>query len=93
MESFDLVIDRKVSMWMREHHTVEAETKEAAVEILRKCLEDKGDTYALESSDDHYETLLETEELLTPQENSGQSTIEICEAPEYGVLWCNADPS
>lgn len=66
MEIFNLVIDTKNTIWRRCYVKIEAETLEEAINIVK----DDHDCY-------DSELLLETECLMTPEENDGKPTIEI----------------
>jgi hypothetical protein len=91
MAEFNLAIDRKVTVWNREHHCVEANSQEEAIEKLRThILEDDSATCDLSSYTCELETLLDTEEKIAPEDNNGQSTIEIVNMSNGGsVLWSN----
>lgn len=79
METFDFYQDRKVSCWERTYFSVTAENYDKALEIIQSW---KGED-VLNFSDDTKiiitdgETLFETSESLSPQENGGKPTIEV----------------
>lgn len=89
MEQFDLCVDRKVTVWTREHHSVNAETQEEAVKILADaCISEPLNGSAnLESFTDNYETLVETEGYVEPTKE--QATIEIVDWQNKEVFWSN----
>jgi len=87
-----LTIDRKVTVWTREHHTVKAKTREEAAKFLVDGLHADMDTFLLESSNERFEYLSDSETPMTIQENGNASTIEITDfkKPEDGI-WNNRD--
>jgi hypothetical protein len=72
MENFDFYIDRKVSIWVREFHSLEAESLEEAKE---KMLEEFDNGYGdyLCDREEFWDTYTE----LTPSQNGGNSTAEL----------------
>ena len=84
MAKFNFHVDEKVSIWNRVHFEIEAESKEAAIEYIKKHR--KFNSYELESQiasdmdkDVEFietETLYETSENLSPSDNGGQATLE-----------------
>lgn len=76
MEEYLLTIDRKVSMWIREHVVVEAETQD---EAIQKCLDDDYDT-------DYVEDLYDTVEYLEPEE---YPTVEIYNETDADPIYTN----
>ncbi len=79
MKTFDFYQDRKVTCWERTHFSVKAGNYDKALEIIQSW---KGED-VLNFSDDTKiiitdgETLYETSESLSPQENGGNPTIEV----------------
>lgn len=74
MKEFEFYQDIKVTVWERQRFTVEAESYEQALEIVKEYQDkDVSIDYPIGDS----ETLFETEEFLTPEENGGYSTIEL----------------
>lgn len=75
LESFEFAVDRKTTVWERTRFSIEAESLEQAKEILRNASYEERE--ALVSSDYfECETLHETSEYMTPEENDGQATEE-----------------
>jgi hypothetical protein len=72
-EKFDFYIDKKITMWVREHHTIECETlDEAKTKMIESFKNDDfDDTY------EDSETLYGTETDMEPGDNDGQSTAEL----------------
>lgn len=73
---FEFYQDVKVTIWERQRFTIEAENREAAVEIAKKYAESD---VAHEIEDVDTEFLHDTELLMTPKENGGCATIELYE--------------
>lgn len=72
-EHFDFVVDRKCTVWERTRFSIEAESLEQAKEILRNA------SYAkrcdLVYADDYEcEVMHDTIEMMTPEQNDGDST-------------------
>ena len=77
-------IDEKVTIWRRTWYSSELENGE---EKLIKTLEE-GDEIPDEIEMEESEVLYETEELMTPQDNDNQSTIEVY-SEDGKILWTN----
>jgi len=69
--------DRKVTVWVREHHTIEADTEEEAKEKFLKLYKDgelfNADTFLEE------EILYDTLNYMSLEENGGVTTEELCD--------------
>src|SRR3712207_1096126 len=79
MEKFNFYQDRKVTCWERTHFDVKAESYEEAVAIVKSwqgedvlCFEDDENIIITDG-----ETLYDTSESLSVEENGGQPTIEV----------------
>ena len=79
MEKFNFYQDRKVTCWERTHFDVKAESYEEAVAIVKSwqgedvlCFEDEENIIITDG-----ETLYDTSESLSVEENGGQPTIEV----------------
>lgn len=72
-QEFDFYIDRKVTMWVREYHKVEADTLDEAKSQMIKSLKED---YFDETFYDR-ETLYDTERQLESGDNGGQPTAEL----------------
>ena len=72
-QEFDFYIDRKVTMWVREYHKVEADTLDEAKSKMIKSV--KEDYY--DDTFDERETLYDTETELEPGDNGGEATAEL----------------
>ena len=73
--------DRKVTYWERAHFDVQANSYEEAIAIVQSW---NGEDVALWEDEEKVvitegETLYETNEALSPEENHGQATIEVFE--------------
>ncbi|WP_373721978.1 hypothetical protein [Bacteroides heparinolyticus] len=79
MEAFRFYQDRKVTYWERTHFEVTAENYEEAVALVKSwqgedvlCFEDDENIIITDG-----ETLYDTSESLSVEENGGQPTIEV----------------
>jgi len=72
-QEFDFYIDRKITIWVREQHTIEAENEETA---KKEMIESFRDNMCSESFREQ-EHLYDTEYPLEPGDNFGQPTIEL----------------
>lgn len=87
MEKFRFKQDVKVTVWIRQSFTIEAENKEDA---LKKVERFKTEDVTGEINDVEYETLWETSELLCPEDNGGSWTIELYDDHD-NLIGKNAD--
>jgi hypothetical protein len=69
-QTFNFYLDRKVTIWVREQHSIEAESEE---EAKKEMIEAFKDNFCSESFDEQ-EWLLDTETMLEPEDNGGEST-------------------
>jgi hypothetical protein len=73
MKTFDFYLDKKVTSWVREYHTIEANSVEEARELMKnsflqnECM----------NSFKEQEFCIGTDNFLTPDENGGQPTLEL----------------
>jgi hypothetical protein len=59
---FKFNLERKITMWVREHHEIEAETKEQAeIIMLRNIEEDETDTSFI-VQEEMFDTITDTED-------------------------------
>ncbi len=72
-EKFDFYIDRKVTIWVREQHSIEAESEEEAKKEMIEAFKDN----VCSESFDEQEWLYDTETFMEPGDNGGQSTAEL----------------
>lgn len=79
MSKFKLSKDVKVRVWERHYYEVEADTIEEAVASIAN-----GNEYPSDSIE-----LWETCEEMTPEENGGEPTVEICDRVTNEILWNN----
>ena len=78
MRKFDFYQDVKVTVWQRQHFTIEAESAEEARELAKQYA-DKDISTCDEVESDEIEWLCDTEEHISPEENGGCATIEVYE--------------
>ncbi len=93
MKKFSFYQDRKVTCWERTRFEVQAETYAEALAMIKSW---GGEDVALWEDDDKVlitdgETLYETAESLSPEENNGQATIEVFEDNGECII-SNANP-
>ena len=81
MKSYNLFIDEKCKLWTRTYVTIEADSLEEAIE---KC---KNGDYDNSWS----ESLYDTAETMTPEENGGEATVEIYseDKDKFDALYTN----
>lgn len=87
MQSYNFFIDRKISVWNREHHIIEAESLDEAKAEMAARFHDNMcvDTF------DEQETLFETEEYLEPGDNGGNPTAELYCSDDDQLIATNID--
>lgn len=87
MEKFRFKQDVKVTVWVRQSFTIEADNKEDA---LKKVERFKTVDVLSEICEVELETLRDTEELMLPEENGGSCTIELYDEHD-NLIGKNAD--
>jgi len=78
---FNLYLDRKNTVWVREYFTVEADSLDEAMD---QVIND-------EVSNDDCETLYDTMEYMLPEENDSYSTEELYNADTDKIIWQNGN--
>ena len=78
MKTFEFFLDQKVTTWMRTDFEVKAKDLNEAVKIAKEMYE-RGDLDEL-----NWEEIMETKEILSPQENNGEATAEIYQMHKSG---------
>ena len=78
MKTYDFFLDQKVTTWMRTEFEVQANTFNEAVQIAKEKLQ-RGDL-----DDIGWEEIMDTKEVLRPEENGGESTEELYNMNENG---------
>jgi hypothetical protein len=73
MKKFDFYLDQKITAWMREYHTIEAETIEEAREKMIQNFIDNGCASSFISQEFCYGT----ENPMMPDDNGGQPTQQL----------------
>jgi hypothetical protein len=86
-EQYDFYLDRKVTIWVREQHSIEAESEEAA---KKEMIERFKDNLCSESFDSQ-EWLYDTETFMEPGDNGGESTAELFFEDTNELLTTNID--
>lgn len=86
MQQFDYYLDRKITVWVRELHTIDAESKEEADKEMVNRFHDNMcvDTF------DEQEYMFDTEEYLEPGDNGGAATAELYDE-DSNILTTNTD--
>lgn len=87
MEKYKFYQDRKVTSWERDHFSVEADSYEEAVAIVRswEC-EDVESIIDNSLCHEGWEALPDTSEYLLPEENNGQQTMEIFDQAGVSIM-------
>ena len=86
-QTFNFYLDRKVTIWVREQHSIEAESEE---EAKKEMIEAFKDNFCSESFNEQ-EWLLDTETMLEPGDNGGESTAELFFEDTDELLTTNID--
>jgi hypothetical protein len=71
MQTFDFFLDQKVTTWMRTPFSVESETLEDAKKLALKKYESD------ELHVNEWEEIDGVKEIISPEENGGESTVEL----------------
>ena len=87
MEKFRFKQDVKITVWVRQSFEIEAENKEDALKNVERF---KTEDVTSEIGDVELETLWDTEELMFPEENDNQCTIELYDDHD-NLIGKNAD--
>ena len=87
MEKFRFKQDVKITVWVRQSFEIEAENKEDALKEVERF---KTEDVTGEIDDVELETLWDTEELMLPEENANQCTIELYD-DHANLIGKNAD--
>lgn len=93
-KEFEFYQDVKVIVWQRQHFRIEAESIEEAREQAKRYTQFDV-SYEDDIDVDEIEWLHDTEELMIPEDNNGESTIEVYELDDSGhgiMIADNADP-
>ena len=87
MSTFDFFIDRKITTWVREFHSVEAESLDEAKAEMAARFHDNmcADTF------DTQETIDSTEEYMEPGESGGNPTAELYSEDDGQLVTTNID--
>ena len=87
MEKYKFYQDRKVTSWERDYFSVEADSYEEAVNIIRSWgCEDVSNISDKRLFYDEWFALPETSERLLPEENGGCPTMEIFNQPGVSIM-------
>jgi len=86
-QDFGFYIDKKVTVWIREHHHIKAESYEAARNEMIEAFHDNlcSETFT------EQEHLYDTEDIMEPGDNGGEATIELISDTEPGTITSNTD--
>lgn len=84
----ELYKDRKVTMWERDVYLIEAESEEEAKNKLLNLI-DEDLQYEESEGFVNTETLYETIEDMSPEDNGGEYTEEIISAETLKTIWRN----
>jgi hypothetical protein len=78
MKTFEFFLDQKVTTWMRTDFEVKAKDLNEAVRIAKQMYDDG------KLEDIEWEGIMDTYEVLQPEDNGGESTAEIYNMNELG---------
>jgi len=78
MKTFEFFLDQKVTTWMRTDFEVKANDLNEAVRIAKQMYDDG------KLEDIEWEGIMDTYEVLQPEDNGGESTAEIYNMNELG---------
>jgi hypothetical protein len=86
MAEFEFHLDQKHTIWYRNNFVIEAKTlEEAKAKVIEMCNTNSSDTLS-----DDWDTLFETAEQISPDENGGEATEELYIAGATGeIIWSN----
>ncbi len=85
MAQFNFYLDQKHTIWYRNNFVVEADTfEDAKAQILKVCETNSSDLLS-----DEWETMYDTAEQITPDENGGEPTEEIHVEDSDVIVWTN----
>ena len=86
MAEFEFHLDQKHTIWYRNNFVIEAKTlEEAKAKVIGICNTNSSDILS-----DDWETLFETAEQISPDENGGEPTEELYIAGATGeIIWTN----
>jgi len=86
MKNFKLIADEKCTIWFRDFYIIEAENLEKAKEVLKESIKKNM------KEPDYSETLYDTVEAISVEENQGNPTLEVFENdPMQDAIMTNAD--
>lgn len=88
MALFNLIHDRKITIWERQRYNVEADTIEEATDILRKYVtqEDFNETHITPTQQEYLDN---TTTVLEPEDNDGEETSTIMLDDGSMTMWSN----
>ena len=78
MPEFDFFLEKKVSIWQKEHYIVKAETREEATKLITYKFDERGQMDiegVIECQS--CETMYDTEEPISVESNNGKPTLEL----------------
>jgi len=78
MKTFEFFLDQKITTWMRTDFEVKANNLNDAVKIAKQMYDD-GDLEQIS-----WEEIMDTQEILNPKDNGGESTAEIYNMNQLG---------
>lgn len=87
METFSYYFDEKVTIWNRNHFTIDAENKEEANQIAKDYILEKDIDWDIDITFSEY--LYDTSSNLSVEENGGEPTLELF-TDEKELLYVNS---
>ena len=88
MNTYRFYLDRKVSVWNRNHFYIKANSKKEAIDLIKEQYRQEGDYIYIEGES---ETLYDTEEVITGKENQAP-TVEIFDEETEELILSNYEP-
>lgn len=82
MQTFKFNIDRKCTIWAREHHEIQASTYEEAEHIMKRCFEDDDTCGTFIEQEFLYDTIQD----MTIEDNFFEQTAELINEEGNAIL-------
>jgi len=73
MQEFEFFLDKKITTWLREKHSVKAKTRKEAIEIMKVSFKKN----LCDSTFYEQERMYDTDEYMEVGDNQGQATAEL----------------
>ncbi len=80
MKEFEFYLDKKITTWLREKHSIEAECYQEAVNLMQEAFKRN----FCENTFYDQERMYDTDEYMSVEDNKGQATAELYADTENG---------